>query len=182
MGRQTQLLLLGLVAAVALYIFSKTQAGADVVASVADSVGNLVSGPRGIRNNNPGNIVRNSIQWQGALSQDQVAAAGLTWDSKFVQFDTPDNGVRAIGHILMSYTARGLSTPNEIIYGDTGTDGWSTTDQAAYAANIAAAVGVGVDDEIDVQSNLPVIATAIIQQENGQQPYDPNSIQAWVYS
>jgi hypothetical protein len=171
---------LGVVAA--LFLAAKyTQVGADAVATVADAVGNLMSGSRGIRNNNPGNLVRNSIAWQGALTQAQVEAAGLTWDSKFVQFDTPANGIRAIGHVLLSYQARGLSTPDEIIRT------YSATDQDAYVANVTTALGLdpangGQFVQIDVGSNLPDIATAIIQQENGQQPYALSDIQNWVYT
>lgn len=176
MEKNTLYLLIGLGAAAALYGFSRTDAGASVVSNITDAVGNLLSGPRGIRNNNPGNIERNSIAWQGALSQADVEAAGLTWDPTFVQFDTPANGVRAIGHILTSYSSRGLTTVDTII------PAYSATDQAAYVANVAAALGVDPTVDIDVQSQLPALATAIIQQENGQQPYDPNDIQEWVYS
>lgn len=157
-------------------MFSRTGAGQSAVATVTDYVGNLLSGPRGIRNNNPGNIVRNGIAWQGALSQAQVEAAGQTWDTKFVQFDQPSSGVRAIGHILTSYGARNLSTVDAIFRT------WSQTDQDAYVQNGAAALGVGPFDSIDVQSALPALALVIIQQENGQQPYDESAVAEWVYS
>lgn len=176
MPNKNTLWLLALGLAGALYLFSRTDTGAGALASVTDYVGNLLSGPRGIRNNNPGNIRRNSIAWQGALSQAQVEAAGNTWDPNFVQFDLPDNGVRAIGHILTSYSQRGLTSVSALILT------WSETDQAAYIANVAAALGVDPGDTIDVVGNLPALATAIISQENGEQPYDPGAIQEWVYS
>lgn len=136
----------------------------------------LTSGPRGIRNNNPGNILRNNIVWQGELNADQLAAAGVSPDPTFVQFDTPANGVRAIGHVLMAKAARGLVTVDSIIRD------YSATDQDAYVAAVSGALGVQPDDVIDVQSQLPNLALAIIQQENGQQPYDPNDVTAWVYA
>jgi hypothetical protein len=173
---QTKILFGLLAATVALYLFSKTDTGAGAVATVSDYVGNLLSGPRGIRNNNPGNIRRNSIAWQGALSRADVEAAGNTWDPVFVQFDTPANGIRAIGHVLIAYSNRGLSTVDTLI------PTWSATDQAAYVANVAVALGVNPGDTIDVSANLPALATAIIQQEEGQQPYDSNDIANWVYS
>jgi hypothetical protein len=168
-------LLGALAAALGLWWYSRTDAGASVVASITNTVGDLLT-PRGIRNNNPGNIVRSAIVWQGQLTPDQVAAKGWTWDDTYVQFDDPSNGVRAIGHVLLSKSQRGLNTVDAII------SDYSTTDVAAYIANVSAALGVGPDDVVDVGSDLPTFATAIIQQENGQQPYDPANIAQWVYS
>jgi hypothetical protein len=180
-------LLGGLGAAVALWWYStQTQSGQDATASAADSVGSTVdavtesvrtvlSGPRGIRNNNPGNIKRNAIDWQGALSVDQVNALGWTFDPTFVQFDTPASGVRAMGHILSSYAARGLNTVAAVI------STWSATDQGAYIANVSRALGVDPTQQIDVRANLQGFALAIIQQENGQQPYNPDDVGNWVY-
>jgi hypothetical protein len=173
--KQTQLLLVALGAAIGLYLFSRTTAGAAAVASVTQYVGDLLT-PRGIRNNNPGNVVRNSIAWQGALSQADVEALGLKWDATFVQFDQPGNGVRAIGHILTTYSNRGLTTVDDMIRA------WSQTDQDVYVANVATLLGVQPTDVIDVQSELPQLALGIIQQENGQQPYAVSDVAAWVYS
>ncbi len=176
MSRSTVILLVGLAGAVGLWLWSRTQSGAAAVGSVVDTVSGFLSGPRGIRDNNPGNIRRSDIQWQGQLTQAQVEANGGTWDPTFIQFSDPAYGVRAIGHVLQSYLARGLATVNSIIRT------YSATDDDAYVANVAAALGVGPDDVIDVNARLPDLATAIIQQENGEQPYDPASIQQWVYS
>jgi hypothetical protein len=179
-----------LVGAVALYLLARyTDTGQAAVAGIADTVGSVLSntGKHGIRNNNPGNIVRNSIAWQGLLNQQQVEAMGLTYDPKFCQFDTPANGIRAIGHVLLSYQARGIATCTEIIYGAGNEGGYSATDQAAYAAHLTEAVGLdpnngGQDTVIDIGSNLPALATAIITQENGEQPYALSDIANWVYS
>lgn len=175
MQKQTQWLLVALGAAIGLYLFSRTTAGQAAVASVSQYVGDLLT-PRGIRNNNPGNVVRNSIPWQGAMDQAGVAAAGLTWDPIFVQFDAPAHGVRAIGHILTVKGTRGLNTVDAIIRD------WSTTDQDKYVANVADLLGVQPFDVIDVQSELPQLALGIIQQENGQQPYAVTDVSEWVYS
>jgi hypothetical protein len=188
--RPNPFILLGLGAAAALWFYSRTQSGSDAIGSAIDTVGNLLSntGKEGIRDNNPGNIVRNSIAWQGLLTQAQVEAQGVTWNAKFCQFDTPANGIRAIGHILLSYQARGISTCDEIIKGPGAQGGgWSATDQDAYAANLALACGLdpnngGTFVQIDIGSNLPAIATAIITQENGQQPYALSDIATWVYT
>ncbi len=187
MRTQSILLWGGLAAAVGLYAYSRTSAGADAAGGVADALGGaasavsdyvdtLINGPRGIRNNNPGNIIRSGINWQGALTPDQVTQAGGTYDAKFVQFDTPDNGVRALGHVLLSKSARGLVSVDQIIRD------YSATDQDAYVANVASALGVEPSEVIDVQGRLPDLAAAIIQQENGQQPYPYSSLQEWVYA
>lgn len=189
MPRPNIFLVLGLGAAGALWLYSRTQSGGDAIASAIDTVGSLLSnsGKEGIRDNNPGNIVRNNIAWQGLLTQAQVEAQGVTWNPKFCQFDTPANGIRAIGHILRSYQTRGISTCDEIIKGPGGAGGgWSSTDQDAYAANLTEACGLDPNNggqfvTIDIGSNLPALATAIITQENGQQPYALSDIQTWVY-
>lgn len=58
--------------------------------------------PRGIRNNNPGNI-RHSDQWKG-LTPEQP-------DPDFCTFSTPEYGIRAMGVILLNYQRKhGLKT------------------------------------------------------------------------
>jgi len=162
--------------AVALYLYSRTDTGQATVASIADTVGDLVK-PRGIRNNNPGNIVRSSIQWQGSIPADQVSQVlGVNYDPTFEQFVDASYGVRAIGHVLLSKQSRGLSTVDAIIRD------YSSTDQAAYIANVSQALNVDPQQEIDVGAVLPAFAAAIIQQENGQQPYQLSDIANWVYS
>lgn len=100
----------------------------------------------------------------------------MTWDPTFVQFDTPANGVRAIGHILTSYANQGKTSVQDII------TTYSATDQSAYVANVSASLGVQPTDSIDVYDSLPTLAAAIIQQENGEQPYSASDISNWVYS
>lgn len=175
MPKQTQWLLLALGAAIGLYLFSRTTPGQAAVDTVTNYVGDLLT-PHGIRNNNPGNIERNSIKWNGALSRAQVEAAGQKWDPTYVQFDQPSSGVRAIGHVLKAKALRGLTSVDAIIRD------YSVTDQDAYVKNVSDALGVGPFDTIDVTSQLPAFALAIIQQENGQQPYDENAVAAWVYT
>jgi hypothetical protein len=188
---QTYILLGALAAAVAAWVWSRTAAGQSAVSAVADYLGDLVNGPRGIRNNNPGNIERSNIQWQGMLTMDQVQQTGVldqagnvltrTWDPIFVQSATPADGVRMIGHVLRAKAARGLTNVDSIIRD------YSKTDQDTYVRNVTAALGLDPDaggqyQTIDVTAVLPAFATAIIQQENGQQPYEPSDIANWVYS
>ena len=176
MRTQSILLWGGLAAAVGLYLYSRTQSGQAAVAYVADAVGNLLT-PRGIRNNNPGNVERTTIQWQGSIPADQVQAVlGVAYDPVYEQMYTPADGVRMIGHVLKAKAGRGLTTVNAIIRN------YSSTDQDAYVANVADALGVDPLQPLEVSAVLPAFAVAIIQQENGQQPYQLSDIATWVYS
>ena len=124
--------------------------------------------PRGIRNNNPGNIIQSSIPWQGKLANPE--------DSRFEQFDTPLNGIRALCKLLISYEeTHGLKTVRGII------NRWAPpveNNTSAYVTAIAAAVGVGPDDVISThgKETLARLCKAIIQHENGQQPYSDELI------
>jgi len=179
---QTFILLGALAAAVGIWVWSRTAPGKSAVGALADYVGDLVNGPHGIRNNNPGNIKRTNIRWDGSIPADQVQAVlGIPYDPTFEQFVSPDKGVRAIGHVLRSKASRGLTTVDSIIRD------YSETDQDAYVVNVARALGLapetgGQYQDIDVTAVLPTFATAIIQQENGEQPYQLSDIANWVYS
>src|SRR5882672_238074 len=63
--------------------------------------------PRGLRNNNPGNIE------DGALAKSLPGYAGS--DGRFAKFDTPENGLGAMDALLTSYGRRGLKTVGEVI-------------------------------------------------------------------
>lgn len=129
----------------------------------------MTTTPRGIRNNNPGNIDRNSTKWQG-MAPDQSG------DPRFVVFAAPVWGLRALGKVLLTYyRTHGLDTPAKII------GRWAPpqeNDTAAYARQVADALGVGVDDQIDLQdpATLARIVPAIVRHENGQQPYSADLI------
>jgi len=121
-----------------------------------------VTDPRGIRNNNPGNIVKSGIAWQGKVAGD---------DPRFETFDSPQNGLRALCSLLLTYYRKyDLRTPRAII------NRWAPppeNDTGAYAATVANALGVGADVEIDVEDcdTLCLLCAAIVSVENGVQPY-----------
>lgn len=129
----------------------------------------MTTTPRGIRNNNPGNIDRTAERWQG-MAADQSA------DPRFVVFTEPKWGLRALAKTLLSYQRKyGLRTPAAII------GRWappSENDTGAYARQVARALGVGVGDQIDLQDakTLARIVPAIVRHENGQQPYSADLI------
>jgi hypothetical protein len=119
--------------------------------------------PRGIRNNNPGNIRRDDTAWVG-LAADQT-------DPDFFVFSEAIWGLRAILRIIHSYEGRGLTTVR----------GWITAwappsdgnDTDAYVAAVAAAVGVDPDDTVSIENAATASAVlgAIVTEENGVQPY-----------
>lgn len=164
-------------AALGLWFFTRTQRGAAVLETVADFVGDVVSGPRGIRNNNPGNIdwIENPAKrWRGMIRKETPQEGG-----RFGVFDTPANGVRAIAQELLVDERRGIRTVAGLV-GNWAPPGENNT--PAYVAAVARAAGVDSDDAIDVRSYLPRLVAAIIEHENGVQPYSADQLQEWVYS
>lgn len=121
--------------------------------------------PRGIRNNNPGNI-RHGNDWQG-LAEEQP-------DPEFCTFVSPEYGLRAIVVILRNYDRKhGLRTVREFI------NRWAPpneNDTTGYAEHVARRLGVPADEEIDVNEYMAALVDAIVLHENGQQPYSYEQI------
>lgn len=122
--------------------------------------------PRGIRNNNPGNI-RHGDNWRG-MAETQP-------DSEFVTFEHPKWGFRAMVRILKSYNRRGVKTLSDII----GT--WAPpieNNTAAYVASVAQRLQVRPGEVIDLNNEAQVVdlLEAITIHENGQQPYSRDTI------
>ena len=122
--------------------------------------------PRGIRNNNAGNLEKNGIAWVG-LSPIQN-------DSRFYQFATPEYGIRALVKVLKTYQAKhGINTVAGII------DRWAPPHEnktAPYIAHVASVLKVEPNQTIDINSYLPELAEAIIIHENGYNPYSMQTI------
>lgn len=154
-----------LLGAVALYLWSRTSTGSAMVGKVVsgamDAVRDLTA-PRGIRNHNPGNIERTSDRWQG-MSADQSP------DARFVVFDAPVWGLRALRRVLRSYVQQGYTTVAEVI------GRWAPPHEnitSAYVNAVAAQAGLDPHDPIP-DAAWPSIMAAIVQHENGRQPYPP---------
>lgn len=120
--------------------------------------------PRGIRNNNPLNIRISGDNWQGAVGDD----------GSFVQFETPEKGIRAAARILKNYRDKyGLSSINEIIAR------WAPpneNDTASYITHIAKHVGISSTDHLQ-DYDYPLLISGMIKHENGQQPYSASTIE-----
>lgn len=127
--------------------------------------------PRGIRNNNPGNIERTATTWQGM--------AVVQADPRFIVFSEPFYGIRALARILRTYRQNhGLTTVRGII------NRWAPSfenDTDAYVRHAARALGVAPDEPLSFDaSQLRTLVAVIIQHENGQQPYSMAELDAGI--
>ncbi|WP_283125503.1 structural protein [Providencia stuartii] len=131
--------------------------------------------PRGIRNNNPGNIDYNkNNHWKGQLIYDHSI------EPRFCRFETVEYGIRALILLLQTYRRQyGLTTVSQII------GRWAPNNEnntIAYIQSVADTLGVSPTERIDLNNKAIAInlAKAIIQHENGLQPYDTATFEkAW---
>lgn len=116
--------------------------------------------PRGIRNNNPGNIERGKDRWLG-MSADQSG------DPRFLVFDKPEAGVRALMRLLINYQERhDIKTLRQAI------NRWAPAgenDSSAYVQHVARQTSLDPDEPIDFLDEYicTAVAKAIIRHENG---------------
>lgn len=128
-----------------------------------------ITTPRGVRNNNPGNIdysPRNA--WQGQLGLEVGVPS-----PRFARFDTPENGIRALGKLLINYRGKdgmpgvggpGIDTVRETI---TRWAPGNENNTEAYITAVARRLGVNAADVIDVRkpATLSVMVSSIIAHE-----------------
>ncbi|MCE0964519.1 structural protein P5 [Pseudomonas sp. NMI4491_12] len=134
-----------------------------------------MSTPRGVRNRNPGNIDYNPRNaWQGQLGLEEGVAK-----PRFARFDHPENGIRALGKLLINYRGKdgmpgvggkGIDTVLETI------NRWAPSnenDTQAYAGSVAKRLGVRTTDPINIKdpATLRGMVVSIIIHENGGNPY-----------
>ncbi len=124
--------------------------------------------PRGIRNNNPGNIRHGASKWRG-MSEFQK-------DPQFVMFDRAVYGIRALAKLLRNYQKlHGLTTVRQMI------NRWAPpveNDTGHYVRAVAGYMRVDPDEPIDLADTytICVMIEAIVLHENGMQPYDRRDI------
>lgn len=120
--------------------------------------------PRGIRNNNPGNVELTGDKWQGLLPASQQT------DGRFAQFSTPAWGIRALARTLITYQDKyNLRTIPKII------NRWAPpveNNSNAYIGAVVSSTGISGSTLLDLHSynNLRPIVEAIIHHENGNGP------------
>ncbi|MGJ0629503.1 hypothetical protein [Xenorhabdus bovienii] len=121
--------------------------------------------PRGIRNNNPGNLEMGS-PWQGLTKRPQ--------DARFCSFVNATFGIRALAVTLITYhdkrkAANGsrIDTVREVI------ERWAPSIEnhtERYVQFVSKAIGVYPEQNIDLHDydTIRPMVEAIIRQENGQ--------------
>ncbi|EAP6907555.1 hypothetical protein H0C74_001534 [Salmonella enterica] len=139
--------------------------------AVAGGGESAADGPRGVRNNNPGNLEASSSNpWVGQTGSD----------GRFAKFETPEHGIRALGRNLISYQRQGIDTVGEII------NRWAppsdNNDTTAYIRAVCAQLGVTANQPLDASNpdTLQALCAAIIKHENGTQPYSPDQLSTGV--
>jgi hypothetical protein len=126
--------------------------------------------PRGVRNRNPGNLIKSQIRWAGQSASQP--------DPHFVVFDAPEWGIRALIRVLLTYTSKRKAADGSPI--DTIAEivaRWAPpheNDTAAYTRFVSDYVGIASDKPINVRNPeiMRPLVEAIIRFENGQQPYN----------
>ena len=102
--------------------------------------------PRGVRNNNPGNIKLSNDAWKGLASEQK--------DEVFFTFAAPRWGIRAMARVLLTYQeSHGLKTLAEIV------NRWAPpteNDSAGYAKGMSRLTGFELDEPLDLQ-DYPLI-------------------------
>jgi hypothetical protein len=126
-----------------------------LIMTVANN-GNLPFMPRGIRNNNPGNIRWDGkTQWQGMTGQD---------DKGFIKFRTMAHGIRAMSKVLDSYARRGVNTIESVIAT------WAPAIEnnvEAYVRSVEQQTGLD-RHKVLTAADRPALVAAIIKHENGK--------------
>ena len=126
--------------------------------------------PRGIRNNNPGNIRYDGTPWRGLAAPQS--------DGAFCRFSDAKYGIRAMAKVILNYEKmHGLNTVAGII------SRWAPpieNNTAAYVAAVARDLGCAASAPIDVGGNLPTLCRAIVKHENGQCPYSDAEIEQGI--
>lgn len=121
--------------------------------------------PRGIRNNNPGNL--NFVHQTGAILEPKPLNGTAP---RFAKFATANDGLSALADQLLRYNKRGIDTVTGVI------SMWAPPTEnntKAYIKSVAKSIGVNPDDHLGKFSagTLSGLMHAIIRFENGQDPY-----------
>lgn len=122
---------------------------------------------RGIRNNNPGNIDYNpGNKWKGLLPPDPLI------ESRFCRFESPECGIRAIMCLLRTYQRKYHCDSVLALINRYAPDIENNT--SSYVKSVCNALSVNSNEKIstDDKNTLIALTKAIIQHENGSQPYD----------
>ncbi|MGF6837068.1 hypothetical protein QF001_000935 [Paraburkholderia youngii] len=126
------------------------------------------SDPRGIRNNNPGNL--NYVGQSGATKETGPGG-------RFAVFQTAEEGLRALADQLRRYGQHGINSVKAIISKFAPA---SENNTQAYIGSVSKGLGIGADSALNLNDPrvLQGLMGAIIHVENGKNPYSAEQIAA----
>ncbi|MFN3238201.1 MAG: hypothetical protein ACE37D_14235 [Pseudomonadales bacterium] len=126
--------------------------------------------PRGIRNNNPGNIRISENNWEGLATEEQKLEVHKG-ESQFEVFRTPAFGISAMGKLFNTYAStHGLTTIREVISRWAPESDGNNTE--SYITYVAKELGLSTEDSFPRdRGTLATAVAAMIEMENGVQPY-----------
>lgn len=121
---------------------------------------NLPNLPRGLRNNNPGNLVQTNIPWKGKVALNENT------DSRFEQFYELRYGIRALMRDVISDYSKGLNSVTSLI---TEFAPHFENNTSAYINTVASMIGFDSNAIIPSlnKQRLIAICKAIVFVENG---------------
>ena len=98
----------------------------------------------------------------------------VCYKGRFIAFKNAHCGLRALSIVLLRYEYRhGIDTIHEAVIRFAPPHENNTK---KYANHVAREVGVGLHEEISLTFWMPLLMKAIIQMENGSQPYTDDQI------
>ena len=126
--------------------------------------------PRGLRNNNSGNIRHNSDVFQGEVNPSR--------DKEFKQFKTAAHGYRAVFKILSNYYRKYSLTTIRKMIGRWAPENENNT--AAYVSLVSSYSGIGPDDQISFDREQMIrIVAGMSKVENGRDAVMSDVIAGW---
>lgn len=125
---------------------------------------------RGIKNNNPGNIVKSNTSWQGKVPLEQNT------DKRFEQFISMEYGIRALMKNVITWVNRGENTIEKLIHK------WAPTfenNTKKYIEKVSKDVSLSPKEIIPLNEKMLIaLAISIAQMENGT---EANKIPSHLY-
>lgn len=129
------------------------------------------SQPRGLRNNNPGNIEN------GPFAQRQPGYSGVEPKGRFATFKSPEDGTNAAGTLVNSYGNKGINTVQGVIGRWAG---GNDPNVPQYVAAVSKQLGVDPNAPLNMQDPQvrQALVSAISKFENGGRGAPANSTTA----
>jgi hypothetical protein len=165
---------IGVISLVAILVKDKNKNGKflNVFNNFYGGTNFLTGYPKGVRNNNPGNIEKTKGLWKGEIPHQQNT------DSRFKQFYNYVYGIRALIINIKSYYKKGFRTIRQII------NRWAPPGENNTELYIKYVSGyTGVSENIPIHYNKQTIkrlVEAIIIKENGRLYMSDNDFEkAW---